>query len=101
MTIINEKWASIAQEKQQRNLNQIPAEWRIDPVESVHVMDVPVTCGVLGVKEIRITDTAAEDLVAQMSSGALKSVDVVTAFAKRAAIAHQLASLLHCATERC
>jgi len=93
MTVTLEDWATIAQAKQQRNLDAIPAEWRIKPVESVHVMDVPTRCGIHTPDELKITDTTAQDLVAQMSKGELKSYDVVLAFAKRAAIAHQLVSL--------
>jgi amidase len=92
MTIATENWTTIAQAKQQRNLEQIPAEWRIKPVESVHVMDVPASCGILDATELKITDTSAPELVAQMKTGSLKSYDVVTAFAKRTAIAHQLVS---------
>lgn len=93
MTIILEDWATIAQAKQKRNLDLIPAEWRIEATESVHVLDVPATCGILNAAELRVTETPAQDLVIQMRQGELKSYDVVTAFAKRAAIAHQLASL--------
>lgn len=90
MTIATENWAIIAQAKQQRNFEQIPTEWRIRPVESVHVMEVPASCGVLDATELKITETPAPELVAQMKTGTLKSYDVVTAFAKRAAVAHQL-----------
>jgi amidase len=93
MTITLEDWATIAQAKQQRNLDLIPAEWRIKPVESVHVMDIPERCGILTPDQLKITDTPAQDLVAQMRKGGLKCYDVVLAFAKRAAIAHQLVSL--------
>jgi len=92
MTITLENWATIAQAKQQRNLDSIPVEWRINPVESVHVMDIPATCGILTPDELKITGTPAQDLVAQTRKGVLKSYDVVLAFAKRAAIAHQLVS---------
>lgn len=93
MTITLENWATIAQAKQQRNLDSIPAEWRINPVESVHVMDIPATCGILTPDELNITGIPVQDLVAQTRKGVLKSYDVVLAFVKRAAIAHQLVSL--------
>jgi amidase len=92
MTITLEDWATIAQAKQQRNLDLIPAEWRIKAVDSVHVMDIPATCGILVEAELDITGTDASTLVAKMRKGDLKSYDVVMAFAKRAAIAHQLVS---------
>jgi len=93
MTITIDNWAAIAQAKQQRNLDLIPEEWRIKPVDSVHVMDIPAICGVLSKVELRITDTPAQDLVKHMIQGELKSYDVVKAFAKRAAVAHQLVSM--------
>ena len=90
MTVATGNWAIVAQAKQQRNFEQIPTEWRIQPAESVHVMNVPASCGVLDATQIKITETPAPELVAQMRTGTLKSYDVVTAFTKRAAVAHQL-----------
>lgn len=62
---------------------------------TLNVLDVPRTCGILTEKELDITENYdATDLVALMSAGKLKSVDVVTAFCKRAAIAQQCLSCL-------
>ena len=92
MTIPADSWSSIARSKQERNLALIPAGWRIQRPDSAHVMDVPASCGVLSKAELAITETAAPALVEQLQSRALSSYDVVLAFAKRAAIAHQLVS---------
>jgi len=58
-------------------------------------MDVPRTCGILSEKELDITENYdATALVEKMAKGEFKSVEVVTAFCKRAAIAQQCVSCL-------
>lgn len=47
----------------------------------------------LDTKSRYVTDMDVPELVARMESGALSAVEVVTAFCKRAAYAHQLVSL--------
>lgn len=92
MTIQPQTWDEVAQQKQAANLALIPDEWRIKTAQSVHVLDVPTTCGVLSVAELDITETPAAELVERMRKGVLKAYDVVLAFAKRASVAHQLVS---------
>jgi amidase len=59
------------------------------------VLDVPRRSGILTKKELDITENHdATDLVSKMAKGELKSVEVVTAFCKRAAIAQQCVSCL-------
>jgi amidase len=85
------EWERIAADKRARLEKTIPAEWKIHSVpESGSYMDVPATSGLLSETELQITGSSATDLVAKLASGELKSVDVTTAFCKRAAIAHQL-----------
>lgn len=58
-------------------------------------MAVPQMCGLLSPNELSITqDYEAPALVQALAARALTAVDVVTAFAKRAAIAHQLTGCL-------
>lgn len=57
-------------------------------------MGVPKSCGILTSEELAITESSAVDLVSQLAAGKLTSVAVTTAFCKRAAIAHQLVSIL-------
>ena len=52
-------------------------------------LDLPRRSGILNDKELEITETNAGELVRSLASGALTSLEVVTAFCKRAAIAHQ------------
>jgi amidase len=92
MTIQPQTWDEVAQQKQAANLALIPAEWRIKTAQSVHVLDVPTTCGVLSAAELEITETPAAGLVERMRKGELNAYDVNLAFAKRASVAHQLVS---------
>ncbi|KAK5684971.1 hypothetical protein LTS10_003046 [Elasticomyces elasticus] len=98
-----EIWQDIAERKQRQRAERIPKEWLLRSEFSngasnrTSVLDVPRKCGILSSKELHITeDLDATDLVAQLATGKLKSVDVVTAFCKRAAIAQQL---VNCLTE--
>ena len=85
-------WSDVAAAKQAANLAKIPAKWRIKPAQTPHVLGIPATCGVLSDAELAITERTASDLVQRMSRGDEKVYDVVLAFAKRSAVAHQLVS---------
>ncbi|KDQ07867.1 hypothetical protein BOTBODRAFT_119464 [Botryobasidium botryosum FD-172 SS1] len=94
-----EKWRAIAAEKKQKQLDSIPKEWLITPPpeDRINVLDVPSECGLLTSREMEITnevDVAA--LLAKLASGEWSSVEVTTAFYKRAVIAHQV---VNCLTE--
>ena len=73
---------------------QIPDECRlsesylVDP--PLNVISIPETCGILTPKDLAITGLDATDILARIASGDLTAVEVVIAFGKRAAIAHQL-----------
>ena len=76
--------------------NKIPNDWHL-PIEqasqytetnAISVLEVPKTSGILTQKELDITERHdATDLVSMMAKGEVSSVEVVTAFCKRAAIA--------------
>lgn len=54
---------------------------------------MPATSGLLSARELEITDTLDfETLLSNLANGIWSSVEVTTAFYKRAIIAHQLAS---------
>jgi len=75
----------------------LPKEWLLPkpPGDDVkNVMDIPRTCGILSDKEIEITETPALDLIAKLKAKELTSVEVTTAFCKRATIACQLTNCL-------
>lgn len=84
-------WEQLAADKRARIDNSIPEEWKIQSKpEGNSVFDFPAKSGILSEKELEITNTPATELVAELASGELKSVDVTLAFCKRAALAHQL-----------
>jgi amidase len=86
-------WQDIVAEKQLRQKAAIPKEWQLPnpPADSVlDVTAIPESCGLLSQKEIEITNTPVEGLLPKLSAGEWSSVEVTTAFYKRAIIAHQL-----------
>ena len=91
-----ETWKLISQAKQAARDSLIPQEWRLSSKflndETLNVLNIPRTCGILSPPEIAITETPADELVRQMSKGQLSSYDVTLAFCKRSAIAQQLVS---------
>ncbi|KAF4457129.1 hypothetical protein F53441_917 [Fusarium austroafricanum] len=92
-------WETIAKEAQAKVLHSIPDRWRLD-VDNYSklkdVTDVPYTCGLLTKTQLKITEHTATEIVQQLEKRKLKAVEVLEAFAGRAAIAHQLVKgLLH------
>ncbi|KAJ5334883.1 Amidase [Penicillium brevicompactum] len=77
----------------------IPPEWRIDPIPSVESEPnaLPVLRSLLTPQELALTEeTDIGVLLRRLSSGELSSLELTRAFAKRAALAHQLTT---CCTE--
>ncbi|KAI5480288.1 glycoside hydrolase family 16 protein [Pseudohyphozyma bogoriensis] len=76
----------------------IPAEYKLPAsildAPPINVMGVPASCGILTPEELAITELDTVAVCEKIASGALTSVAVVTAFGKRAAIAHQLTNCL-------
>ncbi|KAK4556734.1 hypothetical protein LTR86_006305 [Recurvomyces mirabilis] len=100
---MGESWQDIAARKQQERAGRIPKAWRLsssllkEAESRTDVRDLPRKSGLLTQGELRITeDYDATALVGELATGRLSSVDVVTAFSKRAAIAQQL---VNCLTE--
>jgi amidase len=89
------RWQDIARERKLKQENSIPQEWRIDPPTEVqNVMDIPRTCGQLNEHELTITEERDVEVILKHISGQKwTSLDVTTAFLKRAIIAHQLVSV--------
>jgi amidase len=89
-------WEDIAARKQKERSERIPKQWIYTFGSTAdNVLNLPRQCGILTQQEIRITeDYDATALVQALAKGTLNSVDVVTAFCKRAAIAHQLTNCL-------
>ena len=89
-------WKTLCASRKQRQLDAIPAQWRIDPPpeERRNVLHVPLACGILTAREVDITETLdVEAILAKLHSAQWSSEEVTTAFYKRAIIAHQLVRL--------
>lgn len=94
-TIMSQDWQTRCAERKAKQLALIPQEWRITvpPEEQRNVQDIPKTCGLLTSRELEITETTDVDvLLSNLATGAWSSVEVTTAFYKRAIIAQQLVS---------
>ncbi|KAF9693861.1 hypothetical protein EKO04_008108 [Ascochyta lentis] len=89
-------WEQLAADKRSRIANAIPSEWLIrDLPKDGNGFSFPKESGLLSAQEIKLTESSATDLVAQLAEGKLKSVDVTLAFCKRAALAQQLTNCVH------
>lgn len=92
-------WRALVTAKRKQLDAQIPSEWRLsdDTRASVpadgHLIDADLVrrSGILSDKELDITENySAANLLEKLSGGDFSSVEVTTAFCKRAAIAQQL-----------
>lgn len=91
-------WKDLAAKKREALQASLPKEWLVPdqllpPPSQDDVTDWPATSGWFTPEELAITALTASELVAQLASGQLKSVDVTKAFCKRAVAAHQLVSV--------
>jgi amidase len=98
MTISYEQ---LSREKRAQQINLIPAEWRLQRIPSVesvpNALDYIRTSKLLTRRELSITETTdVAILLGKLARRELSSVEVTRAFAKRAALAHQLTT---CCTE--
>lgn len=88
-------WQDIAKESQAKVLNSIPNRWRLDVNQYQDLKDitnVPYICGLLTEEQLKITELTATEIVKKVETRELKAVQLLEAFAGRAAIAHQLVS---------
>ena len=85
-------WKEIADKKKKEQIDRIPKEWLISvDSELKDVRSVPHECGLLSARELEITELDnVEILLHKLAEGEWSSVEVTTAFYKRAIIAHQL-----------
>ena len=108
MSSTTSTWQEIAARKRTARDALIPAAWKLsskflprDPplfeYGPQNVLNVPRECGLLNSTELQITEGyTIKTLLQALSSRKVSSVDVTTAFCKRAAIAQQLTN---CITE--
>ena len=87
-------WESLVADKKRRQQAAIPPEWILKSPPDPSVLDVrsiPEQCGILSERELEITNTTdVNDLLHKLATAEWSSVEVTTAFYKRAIIAHQL-----------
>ncbi|KAJ3576037.1 hypothetical protein NPX13_g3837 [Xylaria arbuscula] len=101
MPTVSKDYKVLAAEKISKQRSKIPEAWLI-PSSVIYqnvtnVMDVPVTCGVLTDVECDITSNYdASALREKITKGIFSVEQIIIAFCKRAAIAHQL---VNCLTE--
>ncbi|VUC35351.1 unnamed protein product [Clonostachys rosea] len=103
-------WEDKVKEKRERCFKAIPQDWRIpdailsqlpqpleDNATNLIKLGIVRQCGILTDDELDITEYhTTTNLLDKLKSGSLTSVQITTAFSKRAAIAHQL---VNCLTE--
>lgn len=86
-------WQELAAEKKARQAASIPKEWLIVPPSEdvLDVTDIPTKCGLLSARDLEITEVSSVAvLLSKIATGTWTSVEVTTAFCKRAIIAHQV-----------
>ncbi|TCD71576.1 hypothetical protein EIP91_007323 [Steccherinum ochraceum] len=91
-------WRELIADKQRRQEESIPKEWRIavPPLTQRDVTRVPETCGLLSSKELEITNADVPTLLSKLALTEWSSYEVTLAFYKRAIVAHQV---VNCLTE--
>lgn len=85
-------WQELVADKKRRQVDSIPKDWLVS-VPTKDILDVskyPEECGLLSMREVQITNTSVDVLLKWLAVGEWSSVEVTTAFYKRAIIAHQL-----------
>lgn len=96
-------WPALISQKLALRDSRIPAEWRlpenivgrVNRESTISALDLLNETTVLTEKERHITEAYdATTLLEKLASGALTSLEVTTAFCKRAAIAHQLVTMV-------
>lgn len=94
-------WQEISAAKKAEQMARIPQEWLITDVDLLQtttpdLRPLAEASGILSAHELNITGgkNDATALVAEIASGRLTAVEVVTAFCKRAAVAQQACNCL-------
>ena len=92
------QWQDICAARKKKQHDSIPPDWLIQlpPDDQLNVLDVPYKCGLLSPRELEITETIDVDIILRkLSTAEWSSVEVTTAFLKRAVVAQQLVHLTH------
>ncbi|KAH0581238.1 hypothetical protein H2248_012353 [Termitomyces sp. 'cryptogamus'] len=95
--IAEDSWKSICSAKKAAQFAAIPSQWiiNIPPETETNILGVPAHCGLLSKRELEITETIDVALLLErLHSMEWSSVEVTTAFYKRAIVAQQLTNCL-------
>ncbi|KAJ7096961.1 general amidase [Mycena epipterygia] len=90
-------WETLCARRKRAQNDLIPQDWIIEPPSKtpLNVMDVPRQCGLLNTLELEITETVdVQVILEKLRLAEWSSVQVTTAFYKRAIIAQQLTNCL-------
>ncbi|KAJ7211989.1 general amidase, partial [Mycena pura] len=90
-------WEAKCARRKRAQLESIPPDWiiQLPPKDQPNVMDVPRQCGLLDELELEITETVDVQIILdKLRLAEWSSVQVTTAFYKRAVIAQQLTNCL-------
>lgn len=92
-------WQALHDAKKAEQNSRIPEAWKLKkfPAEDTRdLRSVVANCGILTERELEITGDHydATSLAIAIAAGSFTSVEVVTAFCKRAAIGHQVCNML-------
>ncbi|KAJ0415439.1 amidase signature domain-containing protein [Aspergillus carlsbadensis] len=94
-------WEAITQQKRKERASKIPADWLLPESVTSNKSSPPISllhsCGLLSPRELDLTSPEKHDatsLLQELANGKITSTELVTAFCKRAAIAHQLTNCL-------
>ncbi|KAH6704367.1 amidase signature domain-containing protein [Leptodontidium sp. MPI-SDFR-AT-0119] len=97
--LVPDTWQQISQKKKQEQQARITEEWKVTvPADLSRPLDIFKENGILTAEELQWTDPANDALttLALVSSGLVTAEQLITAFCKRAAIAH---AATNCLTE--
>lgn len=91
-------WKETVRQRRIKRQEQIPEAWRLSPAQISSSKDVRVvihSSGILSPKELEWTDmTDVRPLLQKLATRQVTSLEVTTAFCKRAAIAQQVTNCL-------
>lgn len=86
-------WQELVADKRRRQTEAIPKDWLITPPPDtvLDVTQVPESCGLLSDRDLEITNTVdVATILHHLATAKWSSVEVTTAFYKRAIVAQQL-----------
>lgn len=93
-TVDPSSWQEVARRRQHEINSAIPEVYHVPAalLSGRKLIDLPESSGILNDRELKITSMTAAGLLKQIHNETYTSVEVATAFCKRASIVHQAVS---------